>query len=144
MIDFQLDFGIFYITMYALAMSSTALAVTFGCAIEDPKLGQEMFPILFVPQMLFSGFFVIPSLIPAWIRWARSLCTLTFGLLIVMLEEFGDCGSPAAQTNCKLLLTNVEANSNDVWYYWILLLVLFVVFRLLALLLLHKKATKFF
>ena len=51
----------FWATVYSLAMASTALAVLLGCAIEDPKLAQEMLPLLFVPQMLFAGFFVRPD-----------------------------------------------------------------------------------
>jgi len=51
MIGFQADFGIFYAGSYMLAMTSTALAVLLGCAVEDPKLGQEMMPLLFVPQV---------------------------------------------------------------------------------------------
>lgn len=77
MINFLGGFGIFFISVYSLAMASTALAVLLGCSVTDPKLGQEMLPILFVPQMLFAGFFVTPSLIPVWLRWARYLCTLT-------------------------------------------------------------------
>jgi hypothetical protein len=55
MIDFQGGFFIFFVSVYSLAMASTALAVLLGCAVEDPKLGQEMLPVLFVPQMLFGS-----------------------------------------------------------------------------------------
>eukprot|EP00980_Cylindrotheca_fusiformis_P025441 scaffold13722_cov64-Cylindrotheca_fusiformis.AAC.1 len=61
-------------------MASTALAVMLGCAVEDPKMGQELVPLLFVPQLLFAGFFVVPELIPIWLRWARYLCSLTYAL----------------------------------------------------------------
>lgn len=67
MIGFQSSFGMLLAICYALAMTSTALAVLLGCSVEDPKLGQEMLPILFVPQMLFAGFFVTPDLIPVWV-----------------------------------------------------------------------------
>lgn len=77
MIGYQASFGVFFSAVYSLAMASTALAVLLGCFVEDPKLAQEMLPILFVPQMLFAGFFVRPGLIPVWLRWARYLCTLT-------------------------------------------------------------------
>jgi ABC-type multidrug transport system ATPase subunit/ABC-type multidrug transport system permease subunit len=66
MIGFQLSFGLFWAVTYSLAMASTALAVLLGCSVEDPKLAQEMLPILFVPQMLFAGFFVVPDLIRKW------------------------------------------------------------------------------
>ena len=55
MIDFQGGFVIFFVCVYTLAMASTALAVLLGCSVEDPKLGQEMLPLLFVPQMLFGA-----------------------------------------------------------------------------------------
>ena len=54
MIEFQGGFAMFFAAIYSLAMASTALAVLLGCAVEDPKLGQEMLPLLFVPQMLFG------------------------------------------------------------------------------------------
>ena len=73
MIGFQAQFFLFYPIAYSLAMTSTALAVMLGCSVEDPKLAQEMLPILFVPQMLFAGFFVRPELIPTWLRWAQYL-----------------------------------------------------------------------
>lgn len=64
LIGFQGNFGMYFVTVYSLAMASTALAVALGCSVEDPKLAQEMLPILFVPQMLFAGFFVQTELIP--------------------------------------------------------------------------------
>lgn len=135
----------FYLNMYALAMSSTALAVFLGCSVEDPKLGQEMLPILFVPQMLFSGFFVVPELIPVWLRWARYLCSLTYAIRIALVLEFGDgCGSPQADIACDNLLTNVQAYPDETWWNWIVLVALFAFFRLLALYVLQRKAVKFF
>jgi len=51
-----------------MAMASTALAVLIGSAVEDPKMAIEFLPVLFVPQILFAGFFVNPKLIPIWLR----------------------------------------------------------------------------
>jgi ABC-type multidrug transport system permease subunit len=145
MIGFQTSFGLFFIVVYALAMASTALAVLLGCAVEDPKLGQEMLPILFVPQMLFAGFFVAPDLIPVWLRWARYLCTLTYSVRIMLVAEFDrDCGSVEGDRNCKRLLENVGADPDETWWNWIVLVSLFVAFRLIALYILRKKASKFF
>ena len=55
LIEFTMDFFLMVGVIYALAMASTAYAVLLGCAVEEPKLGQEMLPLLFVPQMLFAG-----------------------------------------------------------------------------------------
>lgn len=145
MVGFQSSFGILLAICYALAMTSTALAVLLGCAVEDPKLGQEMLPILFVPQMLFAGFFVTPDLIPVWLRWAQYLCSLTYSVRLSLVEEFGDCGPDVeAIRNCEKTLTNVDANEDDKWWYWLVLVCLFVAFRVGALVILKMKATKFY
>jgi ABC-type multidrug transport system permease subunit len=141
MVGFNSNFGLFYLTVYALAMASTALAVTLGCSVEDPKLAQELLPLLFVPQMLFSGFFVVPELIPVWLRWAQYLCSLTYAVRIAAVEEFGDregCES------CAGFLDTLGADPDGVWWNWLVLAALFAVFRLLALAVLRRKAEKFF
>jgi hypothetical protein len=142
LIKFQASFFLLWIIIYTLAMASTALAVLLGCSVEDPKLGQELLPLLFVPQMLFAGFFVTPKLIPVWLRWAQYLCTLTYSVRLALVAEFESCAvtTPA----CATLLDDVGANPDDTYWYWIVLVALFVVFRVGALLTLRKKATKFF
>ena len=146
MIGFQAGFGIFFAAVYMLAMTNTALAVLLGCSVEDPKLAQELLPILFVPQMLFAGFFVTPDLIPAWLRWARYLCTLTYAIRIILVEEFYNCNplNEAENNRCNELLENVDADPDETWWNWLVLLLLFVVFRVFALIILRRKATKFF
>lgn len=139
LIGFQANFGMFYLAIYALAMSSTALAVMLGCAVEDPKLGQELLPLLFIPQLLFSGFFVIPELIPVWLRWLRYVCSLTYALRILAVEEF-DRGEEWSET----FLDTLEAEPDETWWNWLVLLALFASFRLVGLFILQRKALKFY
>lgn len=144
MIDFQMNFAVFIAIIFMLAIASTAMAVFLGSSVEDPKLATEMLPMLFVPQMLFAGFFVATDLIPSWLRWAQYLCSLTYAVRLMMIEEFSDCEPGQATENCNNLLDNAHAEDDDSWWYWLVLLALFVVARLGALTLLRKKATKFF
>ena len=69
LIGFQASFIKFQAITYTLAMASTAVAVLLGCSVEDAKMGQELLPLLFVPQMLFAGFFVATTLLPTWLRY---------------------------------------------------------------------------
>jgi len=145
LIGFTMDFFLMLGAVYALAMASTAYAVLLGCSVEEPKLGQEMLPLLFVPQMLFAGFFVAPELIPSWLAWAQYLCSLTYGVRIVSVAEFSECnGDLRGQNNCDTMLSNIGANEDDVWWYWLVLVCIFAVARLAALIVLKRKATKFF
>jgi ABC-type multidrug transport system permease subunit len=78
MIGFQSNFLLFYLALYAVAMSSTAISVFLGCIVEEENTAKGLFPILTVPQMLFAGFFVSPDLIPPVIRWAQYHASLCF------------------------------------------------------------------
>ena len=108
-------------------------------------MAMQMLPVLFVPQLLFAGFFVTPELMPDWLGWARYLFALTYSVRIGLVEEFGDgCGSEQADVMCEGLLESVEADPDDTWWNWLILVLLFVAFRSLALFVLRQKATKFF
>lgn len=145
LIGFRSNFAMFYLNIYGLAMASTAIAVMLGCAVEDPKLGQEMLPILFIPQLLLAGFFVSVELMPSWLSWARFIFPLTYSVRIGLIEEFGDgCGSAQADMMCEGLLSSVEADPDELWWNWLVVLGLFVFFRLAGLFVLRHKATKFF
>lgn len=142
-IELQSDYALIVAVAYALAMTSTAVAATLGCAVRDPKLAQEMLPVIFVPQMLFAGFFVSTSLVPEWLRWVQYLCPLMYSTRLVLLAEFGRCEPGLAQWNCERLLTQNNALFTDRWWYWTALLGLFLVYRLVALVILKRKANRF-
>lgn len=146
MIGFQMEYRWFYLTPYALAMTSTALAVTMGCSVEETKLATEMLPALFVPQVLLSGFFVAPGLMPSWLKWARYVCPLTYGVRIYLVNEFHNCepDSPKATENCNRVVDNVEADPDEAWWYWAVLVSMFLFFRILALAILQRKALKYY
>jgi ABC-type multidrug transport system ATPase subunit len=146
MVDLQAGFFRFLAIEYALAMSSTAVAVLLGCAVEDPTMATEFLPLLFVPQLLFAGFFVRTDLIPPWLRWAQYLCALTYGVRLALLAEFGDCANDETikPNICSQLLEVNEVKEEERAIYWAILWGLFLVFRLGGLTLLRKKATKFY
>lgn len=145
MMKFQLGFGWHFLILYSLALASTAIAVMIGSAVTNPGAAIEMLPMVFIPQILFAGFFVQPDLIPVWLRWVQYIMPLTYGVKLHLEQEFNrDCGSPAGNLNCENLLNSINANANDVWWYWVVLLGLFVGFRLTGLFFLKQKAHKFY
>jgi len=139
MLNLQQMYIRFVAIAFSLAMTSTALGVMMGCLVEHPQMALELMPILFVPQFLFSGFFVSTNLIPKAIRWAQYLCSLLYAIRLALVYEFGDC----EEATCQGLLAGNHVNPDDAWWYWLVLASLFVVFRLLALVFLRKKATRF-
>lgn len=109
-------------------------------------MATEFLPLLFVPQLLFAGFFVQSELIPPWLRWAQYLCSLTYGVRLALLVEFGDCANDQSISPnlCYNLLEANQVDEDQKPLYWGVLWGLFVVFRLGGLALLRKKATKFY
>jgi ABC-2 type transporter len=146
MVSFRGSFWMYFSTTYTLAMSGTAMAVLLGVmAAGNSQVALQLLPLLFIPQLLFSGFFVSPDLIPKVMRWAQYVCVLTYATRMIILEEFYNCSNNYFENEqCMLLVKNVNADPNSQWLYWIVLVVYFFIFRFMALSLLRKSATKFY
>jgi ABC-type multidrug transport system permease subunit len=149
LVGFNAQFGIFWAGIYLMACASTALGVLIGSAVKDPSVAIEFLPAVFMPQILFSGFFVPPELMPDWLAWIRFICPLTYGVRIVVAAEFDNSCPDVVKNNvtinyCDEILNNVGTDVDDYWWYFLVLACLFIVFRLLALFVLKRKASHFY
>lgn len=145
LMGFSASFGLYWSGCYLMAMTSTALGVLVGCSVENPSTAVEFLPAIFMPQILFSGFFVPPGLMPDWLAWIRFICPLTYGVRIVVVAEFGygRC-SDESPNNCDRILSNTEVTEEEMYWYFLVLLALFVFIRLLGLFNLKKRSDKFY
>ena len=75
--------------------------------------------------------------------WAPYLCSLSYAIRLALMKEFGDCAK-AGVSSCERVINDLKINEGDEWWYWLILVMLFVVFRLSALYLLKKKGSIFF
>lgn len=145
---FTIAYARFWAALYIMALASTALGVFVGSSVKDPSASIEFLPAVFMPQILFSGFFVPPTLMPDWLAWIQYICPLTYGVWIVVAGEFGGNRCPDSSngepTNCERILDNVGADPDDTWYYYLILVLLFTVIRSFALINLRRKATQFY
>ena len=128
-----------------MALTSNGLGVMVGSAAETASTAMELLPAVFMPQILFSGFFVPPEIMPNWLSWLTWIMPLTYGVKIIMAGEFGDgrCGD-YNPNYCESTLNNANVDTENVWWYYLVLMLLFVFFRLLALFILRQKAAKFY
>jgi hypothetical protein len=118
-----------------------------GSATESASTAVELLPAVFMPQILFSGFLIPKDLIPNWLAWITWICPLTYGVRIVLAGEFGGdacLGFPPEENSCEKILQLNDIDVDDVWWYYLVLVCLFVAFRLLALTILTQKASKFY
>lgn len=147
MIGMQGNFIVFVLAAFGLGAASASIAVLLGCLVNEVKQVTEFATLLFVPQLLFSGFFIRTEQIPVWLRWAQWITSLKYALNIALINEFS-LSSPscqgAARDNCNSVLTTNSIDPGLWWVYMLCLIALFLVFRIIAGIVLVKKAKKFY
>lgn len=149
MLDLQGSFIFIVLAAWGLGLASSSVAVLLGCSLADVKQVTEMAPLMFVPQMLFVGFFVRTSQIPIFLRWAQYLCSLKYAMNLIMVTEFSlsneSCQtSDEARDNCHGLLQANDVDVDSYWVYILIIIALIVSFRLVAGAVLVQKAKRFY
>lgn len=121
------EFFTMWVACFLLATVSASVAVLLGSIATNVKMAVELMPLVFVPQLLFAGFFVDITHIPVFVRWAQWLCSLKYSVNIAIINEFRN-GTPESDK----LLDDLQAKKSDVGFYIAMLLVLLLGFRTLA------------
>ena len=134
-----------YLTVAAwlVGFASSSAALLLGSLVSTVKVAQELSVLVFVPQLLFSGFFIRISQIPEWLSWVQYLCALKYGVNLGSIVEFGDgmCGTNSSiQDECRTLLIRNEIVESDWWVYALVLCAITFGFRSLSLFALVQKA----
>lgn len=140
---FQMGFWELFVVCYALALTSTAVATMLGASFTDGDNAMQIFPLIVVPQLFFSGLFISIDLIPSWVRWLQYLCSMMYASRLSFAYEFDQCGaeeSEAAQ-NCQEILDLNNVEPSQTYLYWIALLGIFVLFRGMGILLLRSNGS---
>ncbi|KAJ1439146.1 ABC transporter [Ochromonadaceae sp. CCMP2298] len=147
--DLQGSFIFIVMALFGLFMACNSVAVVLGSAIKDVKTGTELVPLLFVPQILFAGFFIRTSQIPVFLRWAQWLCSLKYAVNLVLLTEFNagneSCKtSEAAANNCRQLLKDNNIEPDQYFVSIIILAALFAGLRVVGPMILAQRAKRYY
>lgn len=145
----QLQGNFFYLVLeiWLLGLVASSIALFLGSVTRNIKVSLELSPLIFVPQIMFAGFFIKMEQIPNYLRWAQYLCSLKFTINLLMITEFGDCPprrGEEQQIACDKLLIENDVNRDLWWLYLLILISLFIFFRLFSLVLLHKLSKNFY
>jgi len=132
------NFMVLVLELFVLMIVASSYAFLMGALVTDVKQAQELSPVIFVPQLLFSGFFIRIEQIPAWLSWCQYLCALKYGINLVSVTEFGGnmCAIPGNETlsaervsQCQDLLESNDVQEDLVWLYLLIMLAIFLGFR---------------
>lgn len=149
MMDLQGNYFQLVTAAFGLAMTSNSLAMILGAGLSDVKEVTELSSLLFVPQILYAGFFIRLNQIPIFLRWAQYLCGMSYGIKLAFFIEFNEdlraCQeNPDAAANCHALLASNGLDNGLYWVSIVLLFVIFLVARVIAGLILTQKAKSFY
>jgi hypothetical protein len=130
-------------------MVSCSLAMGLGCLVPNVKDVTELTPIVFLPQILFAGFFIRTTLIPKFLRWAQYLCGIKYALNLAIMTEFQVSGDKCSKNHlskalCQNLIEVNDIHPDQFYIYIILLGALAIFFRIIGGILLHFKAKRFY
>jgi ABC-type multidrug transport system permease subunit len=134
--DLQGNFFFLVCTAWALSMTAASTALMVGCSVPNAQSAQELAPLIFVPQILFTGIFVSIDLIPKALRWMQYLCALKYAVDLGAVIELGNSPNPLAQE----LLIAQNIHKDQVGFYVAVLAGIFCGFRLLAMINLGRRA----
>lgn len=142
LIGFQGNFVYLACAIWLVSLASAGLAILLGSVVPNARMGQELAPLVLVPQLLFAGVFLPANQIDPWLRWAQYLCTLKYGMALGSIVEFKDC-PPDLQVSCDTLLQQNETVPSQKGLYVGILFALFIGFRFLSVLALTRRAKYF-
>jgi len=127
----------FYLVLvgWALGLAAASTALMIGCSVEHAQSAQELSPLVFVPQILFSGIFIPISLIPEGLQWLQYLCALKYAVNLACVVEFESL--PKGRDFLKKT-QNIDPDS--VWLYVAIMVGIFCAFRALAMINLTRHA----
>lgn len=130
----QGNFIYLVLVAWALSMAAASTALMVGCSVANAQSAQELAPLMFVPQILFTGIFVSIQLIPQALRWMQYLCALKYAVNLSAIIELKD-----TQFGPELLKSQ-SIDPDQAGLYVGVLVGIFLGFRLLAMINLGRRA----
>lgn len=152
LVGFHGNFGLMFLTLWLMAMASSSLGILLGCATTNTEQATQLFPLIAVPQIMFTGVFISIEAIPVWVRWIQYLCPLKYAVNLLLIVQFkpsactfacddndGACIT-AAEDNCAAVKRMIDINVDEKGMYVGILFALFILYRMWGLVLLRAKA----
>ena len=100
-----------WLAVFLMGAATACTALFFGSSLKDVDKAVELGFLLFIPQILFSGFFVSIDQIPEIFRWAQWLCALKYTVNILYIAEFKDIPGHEA------VFDSTSVNEDLLWMY---------------------------
>ena len=135
LVGFRGSLQMFLAITYALSMASGAITSFVGaltCGNETVSLLVTL--MVFLPQLVFTGIFVVSDLIPIFYSWVQWMCVLSPASKLLLVEEFYGCSEASVESPdpCQTLLERVQADPDESIQNWVTIVAYFAIFRIAA------------
>ena len=138
------NFGFIVLSISILGVVSASTGLLLGAATSSAETAVNMLPGIFIPQILFSGFFISSELIPVWMRWMQWICPLKYGVSLATIAEFSTKFVPDDKEHDVDLMINRSGINRESWYiYGAIMVGMFTFLRVLTGILLKRRAENF-
>lgn len=125
-------------TVVLLSLCSVAVALAISCAVREPRETGAVGPLIFVPQMLFSGVFMPVSHMPVYLRWMQYCSFLPYAIKVLGIVEFRKV------PHKEVLLNAQDIHEESLLVYVGLLVAMVLFFSVLGVQMLRQKAKHIF
>jgi len=136
--ELQGNFGYLLGIVVLLSTCSVSVALAIGCMVRFPRETGAVGPLVFVPQMLFSGVFVPVGLIPRYLRWGQYLCFLQYAIKVLGIVEFQKV------RHRQVLFESQDIHVEDIFLYIFILVLIIFFFSGVGLLMLRHRTRHLF
>jgi len=148
MVGFQAEpaqFFIFVAAVIVVANTAQALGLAVSASCKNLQTAQALVPIIFIPLMLFGGFFLNTNNIPYWLTWVQYFSLFKYGYQIVVHNEFhgltffcsegeftpsGQC--PFTTGDEVISALDMTQPQNSLWASFLFLFMQYFLFRTIA------------
>ena len=126
--------GVFFMQLLALELvywMSASYGLLISTAIKDFAIALALIPILVIPMMLVSGFFVSLNQVPKFFYWLEYLSMFKYGYQAMVTNQYNhpiDCGDGVY---CDILETKFKFPEVN-WVNYFLLFIIGLIFRVIA------------
>mmetsp|Transcript_5238 Transcript_5238/g.11658 ORF Transcript_5238/g.11658 Transcript_5238/m.11658 type:complete len:706 (+) Transcript_5238:148-2265(+) len=136
--ELQGNFGCLLGVVVLLSICSVSVALAIGCMVRFPRETGAVGPLVFVPQMLFSGVFVPVGLIPRYLRWGQYLCFLQYAIKVLGIVEFQNV------PHREMLFESQDIHAEETILYILILVLIVFFFSAVGLLMLRQRTKHLF
>lgn len=102
-------FLLYLVVLVLLAYASNAVGLFLACIFPDVQIGLVVAPMVVLPLMMFSGFFLNPESTPKWLIWVQWISPMKYSFSAIVQNEFNGLSLHCTDTQYRQIIVHTPA-----------------------------------